>query len=164
MMTETRSPVLSVALCGGAKTPSRVGVSFMETQFSLEKSPCLRRPRRSDPADRKAVLARALLRNAFHVLCPDVDPGTEHRAKLTQQRLFGCGTEVARTHHVQHDLVNGRLYHLHLLEARYRGKCALHQRHPRNHRPVTALEIVGDASDDTLHERQGASTRAASVR
>src|ERR1700694_602475 len=179
MTTETRPPVLSIALCEGARTSSRVVISFMGPN-SLQKGPCLGRKvswltlsslkpgnkklHRADPTDRKPVFARAFLRNAFHVLCPDVDPGTEHRAKLREQCLFSRGAEVRRTHDVQHDLVNGWLHHLELLEPGYCRQGALHQRHPRNHRAVTSLEIVGDASDHTFHERQAAPTRAAPIR
>src|SRR5882762_7161349 len=118
----------------------------------------------SDPADRKSVLARVLLRDALHILCPDVDPWTEHHAKLTQQRLLGRRAEVGRAHHVQYDVIEGGLHDLQLLEAGYRGQRALHQRHARHHRAVASLEIVRDPSGDSLHERQAASAGAAAVR
>src|ERR1700682_1544362 len=118
-------------------------------------------PDTSDPADRKAVLARALLRDSFHVLCPDVDPWTEHRAKLSEQRLLGRVAEIRRTHYVQHDVIEGGLHHLQLLEPRYRRQRALHERHAGHHRAVASLEIVRDASRDPLHERQGAPPGAA---
>src|SRR5258706_10257036 len=107
-------------------------------------------PDMSDPADRKAVLARALLRNTFQVLCPDVDPGTEHRPKLGEQRLLGRSAEIGRAYHVQHNLIRGRLHDLQLLESRYRGQRALHERHAGHHRAVAALEVVRDASADSL--------------
>src|ERR1700687_1975457 len=121
-------------------------------------------PDTSDPADRKAVLARALLRNAFHVLCPDVDPRTEHRAKLSEQRLLRGWGEIRRTHHVQHNVIERQLHHLQLLEPRYRRQRALHERHARHHRTVASLEIVRDASRDPLHERQAAPAGAAAGR
>src|SRR5260370_15788465 len=83
----------------------------------------------SDLADRKAVFARALLWDALHVLCPDIDPGTEHRAKLSEQRLLGRSAEIGRAHHVQHDVIEGGLHDLQLLESRYRGQRALDERH-----------------------------------
>src|SRR5882762_4352825 len=121
-------------------------------------------PDMSDPADRKAVLARALLRDTLHVLCPDVDPGTKHRAKLGEQRLLGRSAEIGRAYHVQHNLIRGRLHDLQLLEPWYRRQRALHERHARHHRPVAALEVVRDASGDALDERQAASAGAAAVR
>src|SRR6266436_4027678 len=87
----------------------------------------------SDPADRKAVLARALLRNTFQVLCPDVDSGTEHLAELTQQRLLGRRTEIGRTHDVEYDVIERGLHGLQLLEPRYRRQRARDERYTRHH-------------------------------
>src|ERR1700730_418479 len=96
-------------------------------------------PDMSDSADRKAVFARALLRDALHVLCPDVDPGAEHRARLTQQRLRDRGEEIARAHLFHHDVLEGPFHDLQLREPRYRGECALRERHARHHGAVAAL-------------------------
>src|SRR5213082_419294 len=118
----------------------------------------------SDAADRKAVFARALLRDARHVLRADVDPGAEHGAKLTQQRLLGRGAEVGCAHDLQHDVFQRRLHDLQLLEPGNRRQGPLHQRHAGDHRAVAALQIVGDAPRDPLHERQSASAGAAASR
>src|ERR1700736_4179050 len=114
-------------------------------------------PDMSDSAERKAVFARALLRDALHVLCPDVDPGAEHRAKLTQQRLLGRGGEIGRAHHVEHDVIEGRLHDLQLLAPRYRREWAPPERLARHQGAVAALRVVRDAPRDPLHEREAAS-------
>src|SRR2546430_17026248 len=67
-------------------------------------------PDMSDAADRKAVFARALLRDVRHVFRADVDPGAEYRAKLAQQRLLGRRAEVGCAHDLQHDVIQRRLH------------------------------------------------------
>src|SRR2546429_6985889 len=59
-------------------------------------------PDMSDAADRKAVFARALLRDVRHVFRADVDPGAEYRAKLAQQRLLGRRAEVGCARSEEH--------------------------------------------------------------
>src|SRR5213082_3462974 len=121
-------------------------------------------PGMSDAADRKAVFARALLRDVRHVFRADVDPGAEYRAKLAQQRLLGRRAEVGCAHDLQHDVIQRRLHDLQLLEPGNRRQGPLHQRHAGDHRAVAALQIVGDAPRDPLHERQSASAGAAAIR
>src|SRR5205823_14445091 len=121
-------------------------------------------PGMSDAADRKAVFARAFLRDVRHVLRADVDPGAEYRAKLAQQRLLGRRAEVGCAHDLQHDVFQRRLHDLQLLEPGNRRQGPLHQRHTGDHRAVAALQIVGDAPRDPLHERQSASAGAAALR
>src|SRR6266480_1861236 len=81
-------------------------------------------PDMSDAADRKAVFARALLRDVRHVFRADVDPGAEYRAKLAQQRLLGRRAEVGCAHDLQHDVIQRRLHDLQLLEPGNRRQVA----------------------------------------
>src|SRR2546429_85925 len=107
-------------------------------------------PDMSDAADRKAVFARALLRDVRHVFRADVDPGAEYRAKLAQQRLLGRRAEVGCAHDLQHDVIQRRLHDLQLLEPGNRRQGPLHQRHAGDQRAVAARYLAAERQLDHL--------------
>src|SRR5437762_6622995 len=121
-------------------------------------------PDMSDAADRKAVFALALLRDVRHVFRADVDPGAEYGAKLAQQRLLGRRAEVGCAHDLQHDVIQRSPHGPALPEPGNGRQGPLRQRHAGDRRAVAALQIVGDAPRDPLHERQSASAGAAAIR
>src|SRR5580704_5059555 len=118
----------------------------------------------SDLADREAILARALLRHALEKLRAKGDALAEDAVQLRQQRRLARSGEIRGAHDVQHDLIATRLHDLQLLDAGNGGEGALHQRDAGDEGAVAALQVVGHAAGDALHEGQAATAGTGALR